>query len=247
MARTVRIHYSPELADTGPVTLATKAACPASRLADCHSCRGYTLGPYLESNRDRRPASGSAALSPAACRAGHRPRRRKCWDRTRTRRETSSCRPSAQFLVHDDVLFRISIEHAQPALAAVNAHALTALGVRVSFDLTDQRQPALHVAAAADRDDADLADLRIDQDGGRGGFHRSAVPGHPQQAAAGENVGFDISKGIQPGAATGCLQQRADMRPELADPCGVDADELNIGGHRGNCAPSRRNYQICIR
>jgi hypothetical protein len=44
----------------------------------------------------------------------------------------------------------------------------------------------------AHRDDADLADLGIDQDGCGCGLDRSPVPRHPQQAAAGKNVGCDI-------------------------------------------------------
>jgi hypothetical protein len=34
----------------------------------------------------------------------------------------------------------IAVEHMQPALAAVDADALAALGSRVAFDLIDQRQ-----------------------------------------------------------------------------------------------------------
>ena len=43
----------------------------------------------------------------------------------------------------------------------VDADPLAAFALGVSFDLADQRQPALHVEAAAGRDDADLADFGL--------------------------------------------------------------------------------------
>ena len=100
-------------------------------------------------------------------------------------------------------------------------------------------------AAAADRDDADLADLGIDQNGRGGGFHRPSVPCHPQQAAAGQDVGFDIRKGIELGAVTGGFQQRADMRPDFADPFRIGRAPLkrsvSVGGDPSSDSRNLRN------
>jgi hypothetical protein len=58
-------------------------------------------------------------------------------------------RPSIQFHIHDDVFWLVALEHAQPALAPVDADARAAFVSGVIFNLTDQRQPALHVDATA--------------------------------------------------------------------------------------------------
>jgi hypothetical protein len=151
-------------------------------------------------------------------------------------RRRGNCAQSAQILVHDDVFLLEAFEHAQPALAPEDADAPAAFGPGVNFDLIDQRQPALHVAATAGGDDADLAGLGADQDGRRRRLDGAAVPGDPQQAAAAENVGFEIGKGVQSGATAGGAQQRSGMRPDFVNPSGIDTDELSRGAHKGKCA-----------
>ena len=71
----------------------------------------------------------------------------------------------------------------------------------------------------------------------------ASVPRQPQQATAGQDVGFDIREGVQPGAVTSRLQQRADMWPHLANPFGIDADQLSRGVHKGTCVPPWRNWR----
>jgi hypothetical protein len=154
-------------------------------------------------------------------------------NKTRTCQLPIALTLSAQFLVHDDMLSLIAVEHMQPALAAIDADPLAALAFGIGFDLPDQRKPPLHIRAAAHRDDADLADLGIDQDSRSRGLDRPSVPGHPQQTAAGKNVGLDILKRVQFGPVASRFQQRADMRPELVNPPGVDANKFSRGGHSG--------------
>ena len=47
------------------------------------------------------------------------------------------------------------------------------------------------------------------------------------RAAARENVRLDIGECAEPGADAGRFQQRRDVRPDLSNPCGVDADQLS--------------------
>src|SRR5678815_681326 len=84
-------------------------------------------------------------------------------------------------LVHDYMLLTIAVEHTQPTFATVDPHARAAFIPCVGFDPVEQRQPALHPGPAARGDDADLADIGIDEDCRSSRLDRISIPREPQK------------------------------------------------------------------
>lgn len=92
-------------------------------------------------------------------------------------------RLSPQPLLDNHMRLPIAVERAQPAPTAVDAHAATALCLRVGFDAGDERQPTCHGLAFASRNDAHHACLGQLQPGRRDGIDLVAAPDAPFSAS----------------------------------------------------------------
>ena len=138
----------------------------------------------------------------------------------------------------------IPIQLTQPAFASVDPDTGAAFVPGEFFNARDQAQPARHAVAGARGDHAHFARVGPLQPRRGGSENCGLAPlnpyGEPKQRAAAENIALDIAKRREARSRDRAAEQRLGKRPDLVNPCGIDADQFSRGWRRRTLGqPSR--------